>query len=99
MEFGSKNSKQRESRKAVRHYVRHGARLISADGTALGACLMQDVSAGGACLELKTPDALPDNFILVLSRDGQLRRQCSVVWRAKSTIGVEFIPDCPIKRK
>jgi PilZ domain len=98
MQFGSKNRKRSESRKFVRRYVRQGARVIGADGTALGSCLMHDISATGACLELKTPDALPDNFILLLSHDGQLRRQCSVVWRSETTIGVEFIPNCPATR-
>ncbi len=99
VQFVSGSSKRRESRRYVRRYVRQGARIISADGTALGSCVMHDVSAGGACLESKTPDAVPDNFILVLSHDGQLRRQCSVVWRSGSTMGVEFIPDCPAKQK
>ena len=87
-----------EARKSARHYVRQGARLISADGAMLGVCVMRDVSATGACLGSKTPDALPDNFILLLSHDGRLRRQCSVVWRSKDSLGVEFIPECPTKR-
>jgi|HubBroStandDraft_1064217.scaffolds.fasta_scaffold665851_2 hypothetical protein len=88
-----------EGRKSARHYVRQGARLISADGANLGVCVMHDVSATGACLGSKTPGALPDNFILLLSHDGRLRRQCSVVWRAKDSLGVEFIPECPAKRR
>jgi hypothetical protein len=88
-----------ETRRSARHYVRQGARLISADGAMLGVCVMHDVSATGACLASKTPDALPDNFILLLSHDGRLRRQCSVVWRSKGSLGVEFIPDCPTKRR
>jgi PilZ domain len=86
------------ARKSARHYVRQGARLISADGRSLGVCVMHDISANGACLGSKTPDALPDNFILLLSHDGRLRRQCAVVWRKRDSLGVEFIPDDPTKR-
>jgi PilZ domain len=88
-----------ETRKSARHNVRQGARLISADGAMLGVCVMHDVSATGARLGSKTPDGLPDNFILLLSHDGRLRRQCSVVWRSKDSLGVEFVPECPAKRR
>jgi len=40
---------------------------------------------------------LPDYFILLLSHDGHLRRQCSVAWRTETAIGVEFIPPSPTK--
>jgi hypothetical protein len=86
------------ARKSARHYVRQGARLIGADGAILGVCVMHDISATGACLGSKTPAALPDNFILLLSHDGRLRRQCAVVWRKENSLGVEFIPDAPNKR-
>ena len=69
--------------------------LVSADGASLGVCVMHDVSATGACLGSKTPGALPDNFILLLSHDGRLRRLCSVVWRSDDSLGVQFLPDRP----
>jgi PilZ domain len=72
-----------DHRKTNRRYVRNGARMIRADGSALGACIMINISAAGACLQVETPDALPDEFILLLSHDGQLRRPCSVKWRSE----------------
>jgi hypothetical protein len=71
--------------------VRQGARMIGADGAVLGACLMIDISQTGARLTVESSDALPDQFILVLSHNGQLRRRCSVAWRSGSTIGVHFL--------
>jgi PilZ domain len=65
--------------------------MICADGSPLGACLMVDVSAGGARLKVQTPEELPGEFTLVLSRDGQLRRQCAIAWRKDGTIGVQFV--------
>ncbi|HXW41962.1 MAG TPA: PilZ domain-containing protein [Xanthobacteraceae bacterium] len=88
----------RELRRSPRRYIRQGARLVGADGASLGVCVMHDISGKGACLGFKTPAALPDNFILLLSHDGRLRRQCSVVWRSDDALGVEFIPDCPPQR-
>ena len=85
----------RERRKSARRYVRQGVRLVSADGAPLGVCVMHDLSATGACLGTKTAGALPDNFILLLSHDGRLRRLCSVVWRSDDLLGVEFMPDRP----
>ena len=49
----------------------------------------------GARLEIKNLEAVPDQFMLLLSYDGRLRRQCSVVWRSETAIGIEFAPDCP----
>jgi hypothetical protein len=88
-----------EYRKNTRRSVRQGARMVSADGATLGKCLMLDVSASGARLKVDTPDALPDEFTLLLSRGGQLRRQCGVAWRSGTAIGVYFHQDTPIKKK
>lgn len=79
-----------EKRKNRRRAVRLGAAIQSPDGTVLGACLMVDVSGTGARLIVKSTEGIPDQFRLVLSRDGLLRRQCRVAWRTKKTMGVHF---------
>jgi len=84
-----------EFRKKKRRFISHGARIVLADGSILEDCRIMDISATGARLETKALDAVPDQFILLLSYDGRLRRQCSVVWRSETAIGAEFIPDCP----
>jgi PilZ domain-containing protein len=84
-----------EFRKKKRHFIAHGARIVLADSSLLENCRIIDISDTGARLEVKNLDAVPDQFILLLSYDGRLRRQCSVVWRSETAIGIEFIPDCP----
>ncbi|MFZ0608715.1 MAG: PilZ domain-containing protein [Xanthobacteraceae bacterium] len=84
------NSKN-ESRSSKRRLVLHGARIAGIDGSAPESCRILDVSASGARLQVTDPGHLPDLFLLLLSRDGALRRQCAVVWRSGRTIGVEFV--------
>ena len=80
-----------EHRKSPRRFVRNGARMASADGRALGPCLILDLSGTGARLKTNASETLPDEFILLLSHDGRLRRQCSVAWRSPTAIGVRFV--------
>lgn len=87
------------TRKDRRRYILHGARIATANGYGPLKCRIIDISAGGARLEVNAVDAAPDEFILLLSRDGRLRRQCTVVWRSEKTIGVRFMPTVPIDRK
>jgi PilZ domain len=81
-----------EHRKSTRRAVSQGARIALVDGSILGTCQVCDVSVTGARLELKpSMFQVPDHFLLLLSYDGRLRRQCAVVWRTRDSIGVEFI--------
>jgi len=89
---------RQELRSSTRRFVRQGAKIVAADGSALGTCQMLDVSGTGARLKTDAPGALPDEFILLLSHDGRLRRRCSVAWRSETAIGVRFILDRSIKR-
>jgi PilZ domain len=84
-----------EHRRSARRNVHHGARMIRADGTVLGTCIMADLSATGARLQVQQAAALPDEFLLLLSHTGQLRRKCSVAWRAETEVGVKFLADSP----
>ena len=80
----------KENRKSRRRAVHQPAIMLAGDGSLLGKCLMADVSAGGARLEQATAE-VPQQFVLVLSRDGRLRRRCQVTWQSGATIGVRFI--------
>ena len=86
-----------DKRKDPRRYVGHGARITWEGSADLTDCRMADVSAFGARLELKAAEAIPEQLILVLSHDGQLRRQCKVVWRSNDAIGIEFETPLPTK--
>jgi len=86
-----------DRRKGRRRYVVHGARIVCDGGSGLQNCRMLDVSAFGAQLELENALTLPDKFVLLLSHDGRLRRQCLVVWRTQNAVGIQFNPPFPIK--
>ena len=86
-----------DRRKNRRRHVVHGARIVCDDGSGLQNCRMLDFSAFGAQLELEKALTLPAKFVLLLSNDGRLRRQCLVVWRTQNTVGVEFDQPFPTK--
>jgi len=88
--------KTANQRKSKRRVIQQGARIVLTDGSFLGRCRICDVSASGACLEFTGADTVPDSFIVLLSYDGRLRRNCSVVWRSGNSIGVEFVSDFPL---
>jgi hypothetical protein len=85
-----------ENRKTRRRVVAHPAAVIDRDGSVFCQCTMKDVSATGAKLEVvktEAPDQpiLPDEFTLLLSKSGNVRRQCRISWRSENAIGVKFI--------
>jgi hypothetical protein len=52
---------------------------------------MKDVSATGAKLELQTQSEIPNEVTLVLSKYGNVRRNCIVSWRSNTAVGVRFV--------
>jgi hypothetical protein len=54
-------------------------------------CTLVDMSDSGARLAVDDIESLPDKFLLALSRSGQPRQSCTVVWRRHDEIGIEFI--------
>lgn len=87
-----------ELRKTPRRFVQQPAMMVNDDGSILGACTMLNVSATGALLKPKAPTPVPNEFILVLSRNGGLRRRCMVAWRSESAIGIRFLFDGTTRR-
>lgn len=81
-----------ERRQDKRRYVLQGGRIVDADGAPLENCWILDISAAGACLQVKSGDTPPEQFTLLLSYDDRLRRECLVKWRSTTTIGVQFLP-------
>jgi PilZ domain len=79
-------------RRTPRRKVNVPVFLYTADGWPLGECRMRDISAGGARLTVLPANELPDELLLSLSRDGKVRRHCSLVWRNEEEIGVRFRP-------
>jgi hypothetical protein len=54
-------------------------------------CIVRDISRTGARLACSTTDKIPDEFRLQLSPDGVVARQCRVVWKSDTEIGVKFV--------
>ena len=52
-------------------------------------CMIRDLSATGAALEIFDIARLPANFILIIPED-RLRLPCRIVWRTEYRIGVAF---------
>ncbi len=63
------------------------ARIVVDSKTPAITCTIIDISAGGACLEVSDPAAVPRRFELV---HGASRKKCSTVWKARYRLGVIF---------
>lgn len=79
-----------DKRSASRKSFTVRGHLYALDGAALCACRFLDVSKSGARLQVETPDRIPDELIVALSRDGLVRRQGKVVWRTEDELGIRF---------
>jgi PilZ domain-containing protein len=77
-----------DQRQAKRKRVLKGARiLIPSLGISVD-CALRDLSQTGACLVLTTQVAITNEFELA-TYDGAIK-QCRVVWRTASRVGVSF---------
>jgi PilZ domain len=84
-----------EQRKSSRKSIAAKGFLYGADGQAIGPCQVENVSVGGAMLAPSSGNELPAQFVLSLSRNGQVRRHCQITWRARGRFGVRFVAPDP----
>src|SRR3977135_32176 len=61
------------------------------DDSFRAACIVCNLSEGGAKLMLEEPTALPAEFVLFLRPDSPIGRRCHVIWRIENKIGVRFV--------
>jgi hypothetical protein len=80
-----------ELRKKPRRQFQYTARIVADPATPPRPCAISDISDGGARLVLNSEADLPEQFVLLLTKEGNARRKCRVVWRSGSIIGVEFM--------
>jgi hypothetical protein len=52
-------------------------------------CVIRNISATGAAIEINSPIWFPDSFVLAVASDGSAR-QCHIIWREDRRIGVAF---------
>jgi hypothetical protein len=76
-----------ETRASPRHRVLK-AGTIEFGGGAID-CVVRNLSATGAALEISSQVGIPERFALVVPSDG-LHLRCDVVWRKNYRIGVTF---------
>jgi PilZ domain len=82
-----------ERRHSVRERVQFQALIDIGGGSHPLNCTVMDVSEGGARIKVSSPAKLPNDFWLVITKDRMKRRQCQIVWRSKSQIGVKYLGD------
>ena len=80
-----------EKRRSPRRGVCWNGLIFDDQGQIIAQCFMMDVSASGAKLILEAGTIVPDLFVLTLARNAAVRRNCEVVWRAATSIGVRFV--------
>ena len=79
-----------ERRQGVRFGTTIPALIHVAGGASLLPCTVLDVSEGGGRIRLEAPLMLPDQFTLLLTSNGRVRRDCRVIWRQDVYLGVAF---------
>ncbi|MBV8793000.1 MAG: PilZ domain-containing protein [Pseudolabrys sp.] len=83
-----------DKRRSTRRPIRYTA-WIKMPNDQLQGCALSDISDTGARLDVENVDAIPSEFILMLSSRGTPQRKCKVVWRNDSQIGVDFDRKAP----
>ena len=78
-----------ERRKHIRHRTLK-AGLIAFNRAGTIECRVRNISEIGACLEVAGPAGIPDEFLLLVEHD-QLKKNCRVIWRQPTRLGVEFV--------
>ncbi len=79
-----------DKRKNARRPFDYSARILVDKKGSRRACQIFDISESGARLILDRDHDLPDRFVLLLTVNGDARRQCRVVWRKELNVGVAF---------
>jgi PilZ domain len=79
-----------ERRQFPRHIAMKSGRIRFHGTVGCVDCVVRDISAGGAQLELPAVSGIPSEFRLAL--DGTPVRDCFVKWRTPQRLGVAFLP-------
>jgi len=86
---------QAELRRKPRRNFHYNASVLL-DGTSPPRpCAISDISDTGARIMLQAECELPERFILLLTRSGEARRHCRLVWRDGLAAGVSFPTPAP----
>ena len=53
-------------------------------------CIIRNMSDGGACIQVDSPDWLPAKFELMVPLDGW-KRACQLQWKSVDRVGVAYL--------
>lgn len=70
--------------------------IVGGDGTWSIKSRLEDISVNGARIHLLgpgNPQMTKEEFLLVMTRDGNVRRRSKLVWPKDSRIDVEFVEE------
>lgn len=77
-----------ERRRAPRHRVLRGGKIVFNDGRSVVDCHVRDLAEAGARLKLATVVGIPETFELRIA--DETPRRCRIAWRTGQEIGVAF---------
>lgn len=77
-----------EKRKHPRTEIQEPA-YVSANGSIMS-CVVRNISAEGAAIDVENPAFVPARFRLVMAGDSSVR-ECQIAWIQQKRIGVAFV--------
>lgn len=92
MQFSESERSYIKQRQSPRHREDRTVWIDVGDGTTLQKCTLWDASDAGVRITIDTPQTVPYEFYLVLTKDGKVRHRCRVRWRSFDQIGACFVP-------
>lgn len=85
------SQRQMDLRKAPRKRLHYPAWIDVGNGATPLDCMIYDISETGARLTLASTEQAPDRFVLLLSIDGNTKRNCEISLRSGFNVGVKFL--------
>lgn len=77
-----------EKRKHPRTEINEPA-YVSSGGSVMS-CVVRNISAEGAAIDVENPAFVPARFRLVMANDSSVR-ECAIAWIQQKRIGVTFV--------
>ena len=77
-----------ENRREPRHRTFKGGSILFGAAAPID-CIIRNISDAGAAIDVP-PVGIPDTFTLLIKPELR-KRDCQVIWRSSSRIGVRFI--------
>jgi hypothetical protein len=60
-------------------------------GGAVMSCVVRNISAEGAAIDVENPAFVPERFRLVIANEPAGMRECRIAWIQKNRIGLTFV--------